>query len=270
MKSSRIFYGWWIVVASILGLMVGNGPVVYTVTVFIPPLVDEFGWGRGDISMSVTFHTVANAIAMPIAGKLVDKFGARRVLAPSILVWGIGVGLISMIPGSLWALYAMFLLLGIVTSGATPLPYGRAISSWFNRRRGLALGLGMAGTGLGTLILPIFSQQLIDAYGWRMAFAGIGTLIFGVGILIVIPLIRDTPEELGLTPDNLPVDPQTVGARPATTPGPTSSAALRTRQFWLMAAAFSIVAMTVVGTAAHLFPLLIDRLGQQTCVDTFY
>ena len=92
-----------------------------------------------------------------------------------------------------------------------------------------------------------------------MAFAGIGTLIFAVGILIVIPLFRDTPEELGLTPDNLPTDPQTAGVHPTTTSGLTSVAALRTRQFWLMATAFSVVAMTVVGTAAHLFPLLIDR-----------
>jgi MFS family permease len=258
MKPPRVFYGWWIVVASIFGLIVCNGPFVYTMSVFMPSLINEFGWGRGDISLSLTFHTLANAAAMPIAGKLVDRFGARRVLLPAILVWGIGVGLISVIPGALWALYAMFFVLGIATSGATPLPYGRMISAWFNQRRGLALGLAMSGTGLGTLIIPILAQRLIDTFDWRMAFAGIGALILVVAVVIVIPIVRDTPEEMGSSPDNLPADQDFDGEDQTTVPGFSSTAVLKQRQFWLITAAFSIVAMTVLGTAAHLFPLLVD------------
>ena len=259
MSSPRVFYGWWVVAATVVGLMVGNGPVTYSMTVFIPPLVDEFGWGRGDISLALTFHLLANAIAMPFAGTLVDRFGARRVLTPAILAWGLGIGLISVIPGYLWALYAIFFISGIITSGASPLPYSRAISAWFNRRRGLALGIGMAGTGLGTLLMPVLSQQLIEGFGWRLAFAGIGALIFAVGLLIVIPLFRNTPEESGLTVDNLPVDKQLDPGLQTTPPGLTTEAALRTREFWIMAFAFSVVAMTVIGTAAHLVPLLVDH-----------
>ena len=259
MNSPRVFYGWWIVAATVAGLMVCNGPVIYSMTVFIPPLIDEFGWGRGDISLALTFHLLANAIVMPIAGTLVDRFGARRVLTPTILAWGLGIALISIIPGSLWALYAIFFILGIITSGATPLPYGRAISAWFNRRRGLAIGVGMSGTGLGTLLLPVLSQQLIEGFGWRLAFAGIGALIFAVGVFIVIPLFRDTPEESGLTADNLPVDQQLDSNLQITPPGVTAKAALRMREFWIMAFAFPAVAMTVIGTAAHMVPMLVDR-----------
>jgi len=248
MKSSRIYYGWWIVVASVLGLMVCNGPVIYTFTIFIPPLVEEFGWGRGDISLATTFHLIANALAMPFAGKLVDSYGVRRVLVPSILIWGIGVAMVGAIPASLLALYAIFVFIGIVTSGASPLPYGRAIASWFDRRRGLALGLAMSGTGLGTLMMPILAQHLIDGYGWRLAFTAIGALVIAVALLFVIPLMRDKP-----APDSTdaPLD--------SAPPGMSVAASLRTKQFRLMGIAFFLVAMTVVGTAAHLFPLLVDR-----------
>lgn len=254
----RVFYGWWVVLASTFGLIVCNGPVVFTFTVFIPPLIEEFGWSRGDVSLSLTFHTVANAIAMPFAGVLLDRFGARWVLSRSITLWGVGVALLYAIPGSLWAFYAAFALLGVVASGSTPLPYGRAISSWFDARRGLALGIATSGTGLGTLIIPVFANGMINSAGWRIAFAGIGALILAVGLFIVLPLFRDSSSDSGESTGADTASAQTSSAHVASEDGLTYREALRDRNFWLMASAFSIVAITVFGTAAHLVPMLVD------------
>ncbi len=233
--------------------MVCNGPVVFTFTVFIPPLIEEFGWGRGDLSLSLSFHTVANAIAMPIAGILVDRYGARRILAPAIALWGAGVALLYLIPGSLWAFYGAFAILGIVASGSTPLPYGRAISSWFDKRRGLALGIATSGTGIGTLLMPIFANRLIETAGWRAAFGGIGALILAVGLCIVLPLFRDSPPVVQRSADDI-----TARAAVVVPEGLTWSEALRDRNFLLMIAAFFIMAITVFGTAAHLVPMMMD------------
>jgi len=244
-----------LVAASVFGLLICNGPIVYSFTVFIPTLVEEFGWQRGPVSLSITFHTLANAAALPFAGHLVDRFGARRVLLPAILLWGSGVGMLCLLPGKLWAFYAAFAGLGIVTSGCTPLPYGRAISAWFNKRRGLALGIAMSGVGFGTLLLPIFANYMIETYDWRAAFAGIGALICLIGLVMVFPVFRNSPEEKGLTPDgDEPVE--TAAAR--TVVGFSWREAFTTRAFWLMAIAFACVSMAVIGTSAHLVPILRD------------
>jgi len=146
MKSS-IFHGWWVVAACLLCLSISPGQYIFSsLGLFTVPLGEEFGWDRAEISLAVTFFTITLAVSIPFLGHLVDRFGSRRVLLPSVLILGLGLMSITLV-NQLWQLYVLFTALGCLTAGANSLPYLRTISLWFDRRRGLALGIAMTGNG---------------------------------------------------------------------------------------------------------------------------
>ena len=129
----------------------GFGPIIsFTFGVFLKSLSQEFGWSRAQISLAFSLSVLVGSGILPLIGNLVDRFGARKVIVPSVLFFGLGVMSFSLLSASLWHFYASYLFLGIVGGGTTPLPYASVISHWFDKRRGLALGLTMVGLGLGT------------------------------------------------------------------------------------------------------------------------
>src|SRR6185369_3294716 len=180
---SGFFYGWWIVVVCAIGLFLGAPVLVFSFSVFFKSLVADFHASRAEVSFAFSLLNFVGALWLPVIGMLIDRFGAKRVILPSVLLYGLVLIVALWVRSSLWQLYLLFALLGITfTSGAAPVPYGVVISHWFNRRRGLALSLSMMGIGIGSIAVPIFAQRLIAMFGWRIAFA-----IFG-GLVLLIPL----------------------------------------------------------------------------------
>ncbi len=162
----RIFYGWWVVAVSIFGLSIGPGQFAFASRgLFMVPLGDEFGWDRAQISLALTVFTVALALSLPIVGRGVDRWGSRRVLVPSIVVCGLGLLAIPLLLTHLWVLLVIFALIGSLGAGANSLPYMLTIATWFDRRRGLAIGFAMAGAGAGYAYVPPLVQYMIDGYG---------------------------------------------------------------------------------------------------------
>jgi MFS family permease len=173
----KVFYGWWVVLAAGVGLCVHVAPIlVFTLGVFLKSLSQEFSWSRAQISLAVSFATLGMTVAVPFLGRLVDRFGARRVILPAALLLGLGVISLSLLPAQLWLFYALFLAMGMVGSGTTPVPYSKVISHWFNHRRGLALGLAAVGSPVGGFIMPSLAQVLITAVGWRQTYVLLGLL----------------------------------------------------------------------------------------------
>ncbi len=127
-RAGNIFYGWWIVLAAAVGLLFSIAPIiVFTLGVFLKPLGSELHWSRAEISLAFTLCAVMTSLAMPLVGRLVDRHGARRVAVPSLLFFGILVASLYFLTASLWHLYAVFVLIGLVSSGSTPLPYAGVI-----------------------------------------------------------------------------------------------------------------------------------------------
>jgi len=149
----------------------------------------------------------------------------------------------------------IFTLLFALAEGAsaiqTPLGYAKAIAAWFDRRRGLALGIAMSGIGFGGFVMPQLSQYLIDRVGWRGAYASLGLLTLVVAFPAVALWIREPRPGEG--------ERRTSGMTAAALPGMTAGEAVRTARFWLMGAAFFLVAISVNGTVAHVAPLLTDK-----------
>src|SRR5262245_9041041 len=156
--SGKVFYGWWIVLAAGIGLSVSWAPILgFTLGIFLKSLSQEFSWSRGQISLAFTLSAVGLTLAAPFLGWLVDRFGTRRVILSATMLFGLSVLSLSFLSAQLWHLYALFLFAGAVGSGATPLPYSKVISQWFDRKRGLALGLAAVGTSVGMFVMPMLA-----------------------------------------------------------------------------------------------------------------
>jgi MFS family permease len=259
-KSSKIFYGWWVVLASGVGMAMHFGPIIVaTFGVFLKPLSQEFGWNRVQISLAFSLATLGITVALLLVGRLVDRFGARRVILPAVLLFGLSVLSLSFLSGHLWHFYAIYLFMGVVGSGTTPVPYAKVLSRWFDRRRGLALGLAVAGNALGGTFMPAVAQALIAAVGWRQAYVLLGLMAIGVAIPVVGLLLKETPQMIGLEPDGETVKPAEVSKQPGPEGGLSFQEARQTSTFWFMVGAFFLVSVSFHGYIIHLVPLLTDR-----------
>ncbi|MCS6924938.1 MAG: MFS transporter [Candidatus Binatia bacterium] len=259
-ERQQVFYGWWVVLAAAVASLVGYGPIIsFTFGVFFKALSQEFGWSRAQTSLAFSLSILLLSGISPLVGRLVDRFGARRVILSSVVGFGLGVMSFSLLSASLWHFYTVYLLLGIVGVGTSPLPYASVISRWFDKRRGLALGVAMVGVGLGTLITPALAQTLIAAVGWRHAYLYLGLLVIVVALPVVGFFLKETPHLLGLGPDGAPLVHAEAAQSHHPEPGLSGAEALRTAAFWLMLAAFFLVSASVHGCLIHLVPLLTDR-----------
>lgn len=239
--------GWRVVLAAWFGVMVSFGSLlVFTFGIFLKPVSAEFHWSRESVSAAFGFAALAVAVCSPFLGHLLDRYGPRRVILPCMAVFGLAFASLGLLTGSRAQLYATFVLMGIVGNGTTQMGYSRAVSTWFNRRRGFALALVMAGTGAGAMIFPPLTQSLIDHYGWRNAYFTLGVLIFICGIPLTALFVRERPKP----PSAHPVPHA---------PGLTLTEGLRSRAFWLIVATLFVGSVSVNGAITHLSPLLTDR-----------
>jgi predicted MFS family arabinose efflux permease len=255
---ARIFYGWWVVLVSAVGCGCGIGPVVvYTFGIFVKPLATELHASRGSIALAISLVDLMVLLSAPGAGRVVDRHGARPVIVGSHLaVIGCLVA-ICFLPPPLWHFYVLFALIGLLGVATAPVTYSRVVANWFDRRRGTALGLATAGVGVGTFAVMPIAQMLIERSGWRVAYLGIAGFCLVVAVPPVWLFLRAHPREMGLVADGIdPSDPRAVIAEEST--GIDVWQALRTRNFWLLAGIFFIVAACVTGTNSHIAPLLTD------------
>jgi MFS family permease len=252
-QGGKVFYGWWVVLTAGLGLGLGYSPIiVYSFSLFLKPLISEFHSGRADLSLAFSLANISLAITSPAVGRWADRLGSRRVILFATIAFA-SVLIAALIPfASLWQLYLLYVALGGSGSGTAPVPYGKIIASWFNNRRGLALGLAMFGLGSGAILMPLLAQRLITTLGWRGAYASIGL----VNLLVSVPAIGLFLKE-PLANVGSPSDARADAATPPE--GVTWSDAWHDRAFWLMVGSFLLVGVSVQGCVVHLVPMLTDR-----------
>ena len=155
-KGKGIFFGWWVVGACALCISTGPGPFAFAALgLFVIPFSTEFGWDRAEISFSLTLLIAATAICLPFIGRLVDRFGSRIVLMPSLIVMALCLAAIPLLVSELWHLMVIFLAIGTLAAGTNSVPYMPVLSAWFLKKRGLAIGLAISGIGLGYFYVPL-------------------------------------------------------------------------------------------------------------------
>ena len=197
---ARFANPWRVVAGAVAGLTVCNGPVLFfTSGVFLKPIAADMHWQRSTVSFALSLATFLSALATPILGRMMDRWGIRAVSLPGLPVFAASLGMLALSPGSPAGFIILAALAGVASTVQAPLPYAKAISAWFDDRRGLALGIAMAGVGLGAIIVPQIARALIELVGWRGAYVGLGALTLAVAFPAVALSIRepDAREESG-------------------------------------------------------------------------
>ena len=264
----KLFYGWWIVAATNIICMFGYGTWLYSFGVFFKPMSEEFGWTRAMTSGAYALRSVEGGVASPIVGWAVDKYGARLLVIIGAIVAGGAFCLMPLIK----SLMGFYLIYGIMLSAGMSamlyLPAWTVIAKWFHRRLSLALALLSVGAGFGGIICAPLAAHMIHRFGWRSAFVVMGIFIW----VVVIPLafvIRERPEEMGLSPDGDPPAPPVADPALDAVGTPVSSAAqgsadytlkeaVSSSAFWFLALAFFFQGMAHSTVTVHTVPALTD------------
>ena len=272
------FYGWIIVGVTFLIGMTESGAVQNILSVFMKPMIAEFGWSRTAVSGSIAFGSICAGILSPIVGPFLDRHGPRLVAFWSILI--MSAGLVSMaLVTEIWQLYLFFGMGRMIAVGVLSMVITVTVSNWFVRQRGRAMGVTWLGPRLGQVILPALLQFIILTLGWRMAWGLLGTLIFLISGVPALLFLRRRPEDVGLLPDGIPQyseikhhDNIATATQPTSTeeisdPHWTRAQALRTRGFWNLTLVHSLIPFIQAGINFHIFPFLTDKgLDEMTAV----
>lgn len=257
-----MFYGWRVLAAAfaVLFLIQGSRAIV---GVTFKPIIDEFLWHRGSVSLAVFLNMTVFALMLPLAGKCYDRYGARRVIfASGILVAAgfTGVTLVKTLPGFLF-FYGIVAAIGF---GGTSIPlFAALIGRWFDTHRGFAISMALAGGSIGHFVVVLFSTYAVIGYNWRSAFLVCGILIFLVSTSMAGLVIRNRPGDIGLAPYR-----GKKTALPATGAPPHTEAtnaenlslreAMRTSSFWLFTMVMFICGGGDYLVLTHLVPMVTD------------
>ncbi|MEP7341994.1 MAG: MFS transporter [Acidobacteriota bacterium] len=251
------FYGWFIVSATFIFMMMIVGFILYGLPQFFPNYVQEFGWRRDQIQFG---NTLSKIIVGPLfgfaAGWALEKFGPRSVMAAGALFAAIAlIGFSQM--NSLTQLYSFYFFNGLGYLCAGPLPSQVLISNWFSRLRGRMMGIAYVGIGIGGAIVPWLIRWTRDAYGWRGALQLLAGIVFVTLVLLAVFVIKQQPSDLGQLPDG---DEQKGEPKPL--PPPVKlSLVFRTPAFWLLALG-SVLSISAVGGITQNLPLYLTDIAK--------
>ena len=271
----KIFYGWWIVLATHVICMIGYGTWLYSFGVFFKPMSAEFGWTRAMTAGAYSLRSIEGGIASPVVGWAVDKYGSRGVILLGAIISGASFALMPLVD-SLLGFYLVYgILLSTGMSAMLYLPAWTVIAKWFKRRLSLAMAVLAVGAGVGGLICAPASAYLIERFGWRSAFVILGVVIWVVAIPLTL-VVRNSPAEMGLARDGDPLPaarPEEDGSPPDAkredpgSPAPgeyTLTQALKSSVFWLLALAFFFFGMAHSTVTVHTVPALTDAGFSET------
>lgn len=240
---SELRLHWPIVLACALGMGAGiAGIPFYTIGLFVEPLQTEFGWSRAQVQFWFSLVLLSGLLFVPMSGWLMDRVGVRWVALPSLLLVAIVYAITSVFTTSLAVFYALAVLLALAGAGTSPLTWTRAVNGWFDRQRGLALGITLTGTGVAAFLAPMYVNKVMALSDWRTAYLALGAVA-----LLALPLVALALRE-----------PSAAEASTSARSGATLREALADRRFWLIAVAFFLIAAGIAGAISNLFPLLVD------------
>lgn len=243
------YYGWRIVALMFFTLFFTAGHGFYTFSVYLPRLIETLECDVFSATIAIAVWAVVVGLASPVVGVFMQRFGARKVLITATAGAGAVAFLMSFLT-TLWHLYAIMALTGVVVAASTLVPAQTIVTVWFRKYRGRAMALTLMGIGLGGLLLPPATSYLIAHFGWRGAYRVIGLLFYTVVLPPLAALLRDRPSDVGQMPDGLAPEEDTDAAAHLPS-GVSAQRALRSTAFWLISGIYVLQLYTVSAVAMN-------------------
>jgi len=256
-RRPHIFYGYWIVLATFLCNAITFGCGFYAFSLFVTPLQGDLGWGRGNIMAAFTIFFLTTGMVAPRAGRLVDRYGARIVMAAGAVIAAIGFIILSAV-SQLWQYYLGYAVVGLGMAGTGQIPTSAVVSNWFLRKRGTAVGMMASGVGVGGLALaPFVGGVLLPRLGWNHTFLVLAALCVGVIVPLALLVIRTHPGEKGMSAYGSETGNESL-AGGVVRSSATLKAAMGTAVFWFIVATYFLSTFAHAGAIQNQVPLLED------------
>jgi MFS family permease len=268
MSSARptISFGWYVVAASFVVMFLNAGARLM-IGVLFKPVIADFGWSRSAVSAAVLVNLAVFAVAIVVAGRLFDRYGPRWIILVSSILFSGGL-MLTAVMTDLWQFVLFYGVISAAGLGGTSAPiFGAIVSRWFERGRGTAVSLAMAGTSLGQFALvPLFTLFLMDQ-GWRATVFWVGVLCLVVNVVLVFAVLSGDHGGPGKARD----EHEAAVTRAAAGPAPPAAAgvaiprsltlreAMRTASFWYFAVAMFVCGAGDFLLTTHLVPMATDH-----------
>ena len=246
--------GWKPLLAATVGTMCGLITITnYSQGFFVGPVTAEFGWEPAEFFFGFTLMMCVGVVTAPIVGALVPKFGVRKLGMFGLFGHALSYLLLSANPGSLVLWYLSWAAVAVLGAASLPIIWTAVLNGWFRRNRGKAVGITMAGTGIGAFLLPPVVEYFISHYGWRVAYQAVGIGAFLLALPTVFLLFKEN-EAAADGPGEAQAPPSSWGL--------TREQALRTGRFWRLAAVLFITVLVIVGLLSN-FERILSSKGME-------
>jgi MFS family permease len=244
-SGKSIFYGWWVVLLLFWTLIHTAGNGFYGIAVYVPRLIEEFGCTTSALMLAAAVWAIVFGFSNPVIGSMMHKQGVRKIFIIGVLITGALMLVLSFIT-QLWQLYALNLFFGFASAATILVPSQTLITTWFDKRRGLAMALMMMGVGVGGFVIPQVIAWLITEFGWRNSFR-IGAVL---NYIFVLPpllfFLKNNPSDVGQLVDGIAPD-NNKALTSAELVGISAKQAIKTRTFWLLVSAYVLQLFVMSG-----------------------
>ncbi len=248
----QVFYGWWMLAGSVVAMALGSGVSFWSFGLYVRPLEEEFGWSRAEVSLGFSVSLLVSGLVGPFVGRWIDAHGPRSAIVVGAILTAATYVLLAT-TSELWQWYAYHSINAVFRQMMFFIPFQALVSRWFDRRRGIALGILGTGFSLGGFVVVPLMRLIIDAVGWDGSFVVSGIIIVGVFVPIGLLLVRNSPADVGTFPDGEPPAGQ-EGDGVRAVAGQTLGQALRTPLFWVLAMAMTCFFYGLFGWMVHMVP----------------
>lgn len=265
MKSSKIFYGWWVVIGSAIMLAVLGPAAVAVANIYQAPVVTEFGITNSQFALSNSIVLGVGIFLSPFVSQQLTSGNFKRFYIISLLISAsayIGYGFTT----NIYVFYILSLFVGYGFLSTTIIPASILINNWFVHKRGLALSLALTGLGVGGVIFSQMVTFIINNIGWRQSYMIYGALMIAIVVPIMLFLIKVKPEDVGLKPYGTDMDFATQpGAEEQEKEVEMTFTETKTKPFFLLLLAGAVlVGITNNGGLGQFPPVLTELHGAAT------
>ena len=247
-----MFYGWWLLAGSVVAMALGSGVSFSSFGLYLSPLEDEFGWSRTGVTLGFSASLLISGLSGPFIGKWIDIRGPRLVIIVGSALTALSYGLLAT-TRELWQWYVFLSANALFLQMIFFIPFQTLISRWFDRNRGLALGILGAGFSMGAFVVVPLMRLIIDNLGWESGFVASGIAIIAVFMPLGLLLVRNSPADVGAAPDGVLPAPNEA-PQPKALTGLSLTQTLRTPLFWTLSLALTLFFFGIFGWVVHQVP----------------